>query len=268
MTVIRYVTVGCNANPDYAFYLPIINRIWTELGFKMIPLLVGDKSSWSNPWQSLVISKLSNIVWLESKGYNQGTLAQVARLFAFEHINTNDTLMLSDVDLIPLSRTWFNQSQPDKLNLYFANAYNHSKYPMCYVDAPKDIWQEIMTEPMDEAMNRANHWGWDEEYMGYKIQAWSGYKNKCKCKCNFINRIHLPKAPCPERRLDRNCWDFNGEIGNLIDCHGFRPCYDGQEWILTNILLRRLNIEYGYITDYREKFIKLIDKEKDYERVR
>lgn len=260
----RYVTVGCNAHPAYAFYLPIINKIWYELGFTLIPLLTGN---WGDDWAKYVISQLSNVKYIEAGGWDTGRVAQVARLWAYKYINFQDTLMTSDVDMIPLSKIWFNQSREDKLNLYFSNAYNHVKYPMCYIDAPKEIWGLIINETFEEVMPRANHWGFDEEYMGHKIHEWSGDEYNCN-SCNFIYRTHRKGASAPDGRIDRSCWDFDYYMPPLIDCHGFRPCYDGQEWMLTNRLLRRLKIEYEYITDYRDKFIKLIDKEKDYGRIR
>ena len=262
----KYVTVGCNAHPAYAFYLPIINKIWANFGFTLMPLLTG---SWTDNWAKYVISQLSNVKYIEAGGWDTGRVAQVARLFAFENLEYQDQLMTSDVDMIPLSKIWFNQSLNDKLNLYFSNAYNHTKYAMCYIEASKEIWGQIINEPFDKVMGRANHWGFDEEYMGTKIHAWEGDRSNC----NYIQRTHRPGAPCPDGRIDRSCWTnslrFKDRwINSLIDCHGFRPCYDGEEWRLTKVLLRRLDIDYKYIVDYREQFIKLIDKERDYGRIR
>lgn len=248
----KYVVVGSTPDLKYSFFLPIIDKIWLNFGYRLCSVLIGD---WSSPIHSFIKSNLCNFYILEARSMPEGTLAQVSRLYASElfNLNKNDTMMTSDVDMLPLNKEWFNRSRENKLNLYFANAYNYEKYPMCYVDASKEIWGEIINESLDTVMSKNLHWGFDEEYLGIKIKSWHRYP----LGCNFIERKHPPGTECPSDRLDRACWHYSGRIRDYVDAHCFRPFY-GENFKYLDRVLRDLDIDYGFMKDYRNEFLRLI----------
>jgi hypothetical protein len=259
-----------------------VNLLWQERGYTPIVLLTGDRELWNSSKRSKCVLEYSEksgtktIFVKQVLNYRNSTIAQISRLFACADpsLNPTDYFLTSDADMLPLSRTWFNEYDASKsFNFFGGNACMErpgdasptnlpTLMPMCYLGATIANWRQVMnvkelslqasmeqTLKEQAAVGIGDGWTYDETTFARKM-----FQSPLLVQSQFINRGWIQSRAT--HRLDRLNWNFRGET-DLIDCHFLRPGY-------TNLSeIYRVLIPYIYcypnnirfINEYVEAFV-------------
>lgn len=255
----RYVVTASNLSHDYAFYLPIVAAMWMELRYRPVFFLLGTSAEWkAHPFGRIALeeSRLRGaaIHFVDRvDGYLESTVAQTVRLAGglIPLLFDDDYVLTTDVDMLPLSRTFFDNlpGTPGRVDVLFANAYDEKRphWPICYVGMTKLSWTHLLgsyASPHEAVSGWLNGnlsrtapsmeaWCFDEYFVSEKIDErvrgglWT---------INLRDRIKAP-AGWPASRIDRAAWDqtwpenvakvdggYHVQPG-AVDCHAPRPGY-------------------------------------------
>lgn len=140
-----------------------------------------------------------------------------------------DGCMISDIDMIPISRDYFLDGAavcPDDAFLVYrdqAEGCIGKRYPMCYVAAKGAVFASLfqissgdqIPEILEEWANRGYGWNTDELILYASVNDWE------KRGGHVVRLGHETFG-----RLDRGSWtfDFGGlDLSQYIDCHCPRP---------------------------------------------
>lgn len=245
----KRVVISTDDCPTYFFFAPFTALLWrTVAGYE--PTVMAVRADGSYNWGPLqaqyewVLESCRSlgvqVVPVEPiPGRLLTTVAQVSRMFVAPLYPDTDYILTSDMDMWPLSHGWFNQQDPGKeLQLFYSNAYDQQKYPMCYIGGSAKVWRDIMdilhTNDINAAIRKAlddnlrpdassdESWNFDERLFMSKLSKWSGYKGCCQ----FIERGVKSK---PMARIDRSSWAWN-HATTYIDSHLVRPGWTAENW--------------------------------------
>jgi hypothetical protein len=260
----KYVLNATNANLMYAFFVPIVCRMWRAIEYEPIVIILGSPSEWlaAKPTECIlkhIQRNTQNLIYIERiSGLDDSTVTQVSRLFGsvYTSLKAEDYILTSDVDMLPLNQEYFHQQDNHfKFHIFGADAYGGQRFPICYLGAPKNVWLQVMeiTEGDLSATLRThldksrNGWNYDELLFMEKITKsvyWSS-------QCQFINREWYNHIA--NRRLDRDNWDI--EISNdLIDCHSLRPGYKHWERLVPVFKTFCTADDYKYFLKYKKEY--------------
>jgi len=217
---IDYSILSVNDNPLYSDFWDLNKRFWYEyIGIK--PMLV-----YINKTKEAIEEDDDSLIFYirEVPNVDSGFQTQISRLYVTQFF-PNDVLITSDIDMFPLSKTYFNnivENIPnDKLAILSSDAYPSSavRYPICYNVGKGNTFDNILDLELNfsifcDKMLKYG-WGWDtdEKYLGMKV-------NEKKDKCVFLNRGW--ENGIASKRLDRVVWGYN-KNQDYIDCHSLRP---------------------------------------------
>lgn len=144
------IIVSSNENMDYLEFSKIIGPAWKKLlpDVKVTLLCVTDKDK----NEFLDISKFyDDVIFLPNvENIPSGNQAMASRmLIAATETYKDETIMLSDIDMLPLNKDFFIDSianiSDDKFVVLGGNAYNNSiKFPICYMIAKQQTFTEIL----------------------------------------------------------------------------------------------------------------------------
>lgn len=272
----KYVIIATDSSKYYSFYLPIVAKIWRErIGYEPIILLVGREKEWvGEKLQKVVLEHVQKVVsgvrilYLSPVvGFRSGTMAQLSRLYVSIEMESEDYLLTSDVDMVPLSWEWFNQQKPEKaVTLFNANFCNHEKYSLQYIGMRSGVWKEVMRIggylSVQEAVSKElvgglgrnrdfwDEWNYDERMFTRRIKEWAGYPDQCL----MVDREGSP----PVDRIDRSGWPENPSIQGKVDAHLDRPGYRLKVWKSLCPVLRELFSagDYEWVCAYREEYVR------------
>ena len=220
--IINRAIVASDSNSDYLDFWPIVAKAWTKLGIRPTLALIASR-------ELLVDESLGDVIRFEPiGGISDGLYAQTIRLL-LPILYENEVSLISDIDMIPISPTYFTKnvvSIPDNMFVVFRNlAYgaNSKKYPMCYNAAKGSTFKEIFgINSINEIPSLIYSWaqqgmGWstDELILYAQLQNWKDFDARC------VKLSHTV-----ERRIDRADWKFDSQLLNTdyyIDCHCLRP---------------------------------------------
>jgi hypothetical protein len=275
----KKVLISSDSNPMYLFFMPITSLIWKNFTkYEPIVLLVGNEADYNaDPAKKLALDLTREITphihfIAPIEGVQDSNLAQISRLYIGTLDLPESTYVLtSDMDMWPLSTTFFHQQNWRKeLHIFYANAYGHDKYPICYCGATVATWRRIMrvgkmdtrAALVDQIMAGCGTnasadvmWNYDELLLGLRIKEWPGYPNLC----HMIDRQPGPDGP-PAGRIDRYKWQFDQFNHKLIDAHLLRPGYTRENWDHLVKLLKCLlkADDFNKMCNYKEEYLKLI----------
>ena len=120
----KAVVIAHNGNPDYSFYVPIVNWLWRKLG-----------------WEVIITDISREIEFKELKEYRTETISQCVRLYAANYYPFYDYILVSDADMIPLSNYW----NPDFKDITsYGRDLTDYHFPMAYIGMNVDNWCKVM----------------------------------------------------------------------------------------------------------------------------
>lgn len=213
--------MGSNLNPMYLDFWPIVAKVWKEV-FNITPVLglISDEESEMYDDGNGLVIKLKSI-----EGYDNGLLSQLVRLYLPKYLNGN--CIVSDIDMIPLSKKYFindleEYSNDDFLIMssHHPQVINQNQYPMCYIAGNDVIFKKLFTLNDD----------WESFIKKIQVQGWYTdqlYLHNIIKKNNDINyKFPERNGGFVENRIDRVMWGYDVNKlneGFYIDSHLLRP---------------------------------------------
>jgi len=269
----QLVILSSDRNVDYSFFVPLSSLLWQRCRFQPVVFLVGTVEGWLNDAPSRVSLATAQEVGAhcvfigDVHGQRTSTVAQTVRLYpGLLDYALNTYCLTADIDIWPLAPDWFNvRNTTEPVHLFYANAYDHVRYPMCYIGMPSGVWREVMghggeelpmvlQQQLDAGLGwnpcATAAWNYDERLFGDRIRSWTGYPHRCR----MIDRMGAP--PCD--RIDRSAWPVRPDPRGMIDAHLPRPGF-GSWWPSLRHLFNQVLPERGAWADaYREAFREAI----------
>lgn len=219
------VILGCDSNPMYLEFWPIVAKTWTEIvGVRPTLALIAHKDV-------CIDETLGDVIRFEPiPNISTAFQAQIMRLLLPAYFE-NDVCIISDMDMIPLQRDFFVNNVatvPAESFTIFNDGGrylgNCPEYLMCYIVAKgktfKEIFKisDIMHIPeIIKAWYQLNlGWTSDQQILYAAVNQWEHYKTRV---------IKLGYAE--PRRIDRMHWSYDRELlkqGHYyVDSHMLRP---------------------------------------------
>ncbi|MFZ5953497.1 MAG: hypothetical protein ACOYT8_00175 [Candidatus Dependentiae bacterium] len=236
------VIIASDANPMYLPFWPIVAKTWKQLvGVQPTLFLVA-------PANVVVDETLGEVIRFEPiEGIPTSFQAQVIRLLAPAYFE-DEVCIISDMDMIPLSKEYFAKSVkdiPDDCFVTFKDGafagQDMCEYPMCYNVAKGSIFKEIFNvDSVHQIPEIIKQWyalglGWttDQQILYHTLNRWHAQTGRLVKLGHHV-----------DKRVDRGWWGYDAQLvssGYYTDCHMLRP-YDYYEQQL-NELVHLLGIE-------------------------
>lgn len=156
----KYAVVATDNNPSYYFYAPIVSYFWSKLGYRTFIFTVGDIPDFVKQ----TARDVGGYFWKLDKDYLDrlnpefkklpaGNMAAFSRLLAGMIVEPEDYLLMSDIDMIPLDKEFFDYTFPDSntSNLEICGedattgGYGTSRFTMCYVGGKGSAWNQLFS---------------------------------------------------------------------------------------------------------------------------
>lgn len=214
---IDYVIISSDDNPLYKDFYEIVAKRWYELGFKTYFINITNTNEIiENKWG--VIHKMKSV-----DGFSTGLQSQIVRLFVSNLIDGN--ILISDIDMLPLSSKYFNNLVYDltEKNIVLCSGQPYSDvpfYPMCYILTKSKLLRSILEI---EGMTFENYCKMiNDTYHG----AWNSDENFLYDKLKNNEGILIKKERDFEKRIDRSKWVYDINLlknDYYIDSHLLRP---------------------------------------------
>lgn len=227
---IDYAIMSCDNNPLYVDFWEPISKVW-KLKFNIHPilLLISD--------EILPIStKYGDIIRINyNDDFPSYIQAQWARYWYLARCN-DCVGIISDIDMIPLSRKYFIDKIKDIPNDHYVHLNpcldTYPRIPGCYHVCGGKLFREIMEIPehFDESLNKIirltgnnsrfkhfQYWFSDENYTTQQL-----IKYKLKENLHFLKREDGQNG----FRIDRTNFQYDPELLKkeyYYDCHSIRP---------------------------------------------
>jgi len=238
------VLTAVNNNPLYIDFIPLFVKFWNKLypqvDVKII--LIADCIPEN------IIKYSNNIILFEPlENISTAFISQYIRLLYPAILNHKNGIMITDIDIVPMNRTYYTENIKDyeenKFIYYRENiCFNYNQIAMCYNIAHQQTWSDVFKiNTIEDIKNRLitiyknikyidghgkSGWCTDQIDLYNYIMEWN---KKTK---NFICLKENKTKFC---RLDRNTFSLNNIIINNIknekysDYHCFRPLKQYEE---------------------------------------
>lgn len=169
---IDYVIMGSDLNPLYYDFWGLVSQVWVEI-FNITPVLglICDEESDLIKTDYGFIKKFKSV-----DGVSTALQSQIVRLFLPNFLNGN--CLLSDIDMIPLSKKYFiNNINSLSDNNFHILSSDHSEclankeYPICYNLANNKLFVDVLKTNVswNDFVFRLNdyNYGWstDQKYL-------------------------------------------------------------------------------------------------------
>lgn len=233
--ILEYVLTATNDNPLYIDFIPIFIKTWNKLypNVKVIIILI------ANDIPKKYLKYTNNIILFEPiDNIKTCFTSQIIRLFYPCILDSNDGILITDIDILPMNRTYFTQNiqdyHNDKFIYYRENVcFNEKQIAMCYNVATSNIWKDVFNinskedviNKIKEIYSKNNTWFADQITLFKYIQNW---------KLKQTSFVCLNEKTTKFKRLDRNRFhikDIETIISNnsFTDYHCLRPMSQYEE---------------------------------------
>ena len=136
------VILSSNNDPKYIQFWPVVAPVWQKMGLRPTLMLVADDNC-------VVDESLGDVIRFSPlPDFSESLQAQAIRLLA-PALFPNDGCLISDIDMIPISRSYFMDGAlpcpPSAFLVYRDRAHGaeYPRWPMCYVAARGDVFASI-----------------------------------------------------------------------------------------------------------------------------
>jgi len=156
---VKHCVLACDDNPFYYEFYPIVKEYWNRIKIKTILILVAEKIP-----NFLETYREDIILFKPVLGIPAGFQAQVIRLLypcLFDH---DEGIIISDMDILPLSNSFFHPKVNEQRFVVLRNVIEDQKqYPICYCCAIPPVWRLIFKiKNEDDIRSRIKEWFPDE----------------------------------------------------------------------------------------------------------
>lgn len=237
---IDFALHSVDSNPLYSDFWTPVSKIW-KLKFDIEPVLivVMEPEQYRRTYFDSTFGTVVNVAPVD--GIPHHLQAQWVR-FWYTNNFLNDTCIISDIDMFPISKDYFCNQIEDIPNDKYVHLYADMLpyLPVCYHVATGRKFKEVLQlkesfkDSMSEMMNYdkskcithmgMEYWGIEEAFSGHKI-------NSHENKEDFVflkrpTRTTTQASPRASRRIDRDMWGYDKFLlknNYYIDCHSLRP---------------------------------------------
>jgi len=261
----RIAVISTNNNPDYFFYVPIVEWAWNKLGWEIALFLTEDCKEIRNDWLNYIsmTATTTHVYTIPNiEGVRTGTLAQTVRHFVADVLPKDAYIMVQDIDLIPL-KEW--NPNLDEQTIYGWELTGKSFIPVHYTGMLGQKWYDLMdcTGDLKADMERemkANGRAYlpQEDWEGWWNTDWDILTQKVLAKkeqFTFIPRelVKLAKDATPKGRIDRYDIDATMNQEDMVDAHlsNHNPSAPEKVEILKTILLKY----FGELPEWLDNYI-------------
>ena len=260
------VVVSSNNNPDYLFFLPIVEWCWNQLGWKTAMMLTADVDV-NKIGKHKVFSDTIMIQLPEIEGIRPETMAQGGRLYACNYLPKDTLVMTSDADMIPLSN--FLKPNRDEITEFGHDLTWFNFFPMCYIAMKTEKWQKIMDLSYDtkrdfERDAKANGRPYATEWERWWDFDWEHITQKLKESGEPITHVNRGQVQCAgatlaKGRIDRyaypKAWDEALQQPERMDCHCINAAYSDERWgRLFALMLECFGEDARWMEKYKNDF--------------
>ncbi len=226
---LKRVILSTNNNPDYIEFWPVVAPLWEAMGFRPTLALIASEDC-------PIDTSIGDVIRFDPiPGVAESLQAQVVRLF-LPSLFPDDGCLISDIDMIPVSRSYFIEGATrcldDEFLVYRNLAPGYEKggrYPMCYMAAKGRVFGSIFgisnyeqIAPLIQSWSAVGHgWSTDEIMVYAYAKEWERNGGNVVCLDHGV-----------WGRLDRGHWKLKNsklkdlDISKYIDCHCPRPYSD------------------------------------------
>jgi len=226
------VVTASDLNPLYSEFIPLFIKAWTTLfpEIDVVVVLVADSiPDFLKPYSNHI--RLSKPI----EGIHTAFHAQCIRLVYPRHIQRNEGVLISDMDMLPMNRYYYEHAISnisDNTFIAYRDVLLPHEIPMCYNVALPSTWRSVFGEKSDEETLRewytpiydgihgGKGWNTDQILLIQKFNAWTGPKvilNDGLTRYHRLDRIHPSQFKV--RAFLRN----DIQSGNYSDYHCLRP---------------------------------------------
>jgi hypothetical protein len=143
---VAYVILACDSNPNYLQYWPVVAKAWTRrIGVHPILYLI------EKPGETINIDdSLGTVIRFKAvDGIPTSMQAQCIRLLAPQLVDTDEFVIISDMDIIPIQEKFFQGYLAD------VDEKNWISYTlfcqMCYNAATPTIWKSVFNTDINDS---------------------------------------------------------------------------------------------------------------------
>jgi len=135
----KYVLVSSDMNKNYLSFFPIVHLLWNKLiGIKVKLILINNIIP-----KYLEKYKDDIILFRPIKNMNTAFQAQCIRLLYPCLFKDDDIILISDIDILPINKSFFNIKVKDKF-IIMRDAYQtQNMFGMCHNIAKSIIWRQV-----------------------------------------------------------------------------------------------------------------------------
>jgi len=236
------ILTSVNDNKLYIDFIPLFVKSWTLLypNVDIKIILIMNKLP-----ENLLEFKNNIILFYPIKNISTAFISQYIRLLYPCILNYENGIMITDIDIIPMNKTYFTKNIKDVENnkfIYYRGnvAFEYKEIAMCYNVSLANVWKDIFKIDSLEQIkkrliqtykkinynNETNNSAWCTDQLHL-------YKYVMKWNQNTNNLVCLNEKKTGFCRLDRN--NFNRKTisdnkvvkkilnGKYSDYHCFRP---------------------------------------------
>lgn len=147
---INKVVLSSNNNPNYIEFWPSVYETWSKLGVEAYLFYIGKSSKHLNYSENVLTFDI------DLMGVNDCFASQCLRLLG-PSLFPDDFVIISDVDMYPLSYDYFHKSvenlKDDLFINYRGGVVRSSELPMCYNLAKGSTWREVFEIESEDLSN-------------------------------------------------------------------------------------------------------------------
>ncbi len=217
-----FCLLACDLNPTYYNFYPLVRKYWrTIVGIPTKLILIG-----VNIPENLKEYRDEIILFEPIENIHTAFQAQVIRVLYPAMFESNKTIIISDMDIIPLNQNYFCETiksvSDNNLIIYRNVIEDQLQYPMCYICAQSSTWKEIFKiNNEDDIRDIIRSW-YTNDYVisgpysiGWAQDQLQTYKYVNKFHSETKRVIRFTDEVTKFKRLDR--LDINNNIINVMN---------------------------------------------------
>jgi hypothetical protein len=242
-TMNKYCILSTDNSPEYYQLLPLVCKSWKKIGYTPVVIAVN------------LPDHVYDILHLQCGGFfiptkpiegiKSSTVAQLLRLFAYEHFQSEDILLTADADMVIARDIFTHDVSQGQIVSYGYDLTGRSELPICYVRATAAKWRELMGEFTIPDKSYSDKW---EDYWSVDQQLLTQRAHEYGMgRITFVDRGNQNKHGLPTGRWDRHDWAHIPD--SIIDVHMKRGDWDAQIQVAERLWPGE---DHSFITKFRE----------------
>lgn len=219
----NYVVLAADSHPDYDFLIPLTSILWKERTMYK-PLWIRHKGAGFAP------STFGDVRDHFGDFENDRLSVKLRRWHSWKFVNRDDTLLLQDVDIWPISSDFWNRPIEKSVTCFYGDAFQGKRHCTSGFRASAVALAQIASGTAKERMEELRRLPEDHEYRHSDDAAQSPlvlkWMESHPGDYELINRGPSP----PRDRIDRSAWPETFDLTGKVDAHLPRDASDKRVW--------------------------------------